>query len=296
MSRKSKFLGSLVCILAHNRDGARRSQSDRGESLKKILKNLYESGYQLEHVKYIKQRHIKFLVAQWKESGTVSAGAMKNRMSHLRWLMEKVNKPGIVPSNDALGIPKRVYAHHIDKSRDLSGEDLKKITHEHMRLSLLGQKLFGLRLMESLKIQPFLADQGTTLFLKWTKGGRERTVPILTDEQRKWLDDCKALVKHKSSSMIPDGERYRSYRSAFEKRLGRKGISKRHGLRHLYAQKRFEELAGFPCPLKGGPYWDEMSAAQRASDKQARLQVSLDLGHSRSNITNTYLSSSRRKK
>lgn len=52
-----------------------------------------------------------------------------------------------------------------------------------------------------------------------------------------------------------------------------------------------EELTGFPCPLKGGPYWDEMSAAQRASDKQAQLQVSLELGHCRPDVTKIYLGS-----
>ena len=49
-------------------------------------------------------------------------------------------------------------------------------------MSLRLQQAFGLRREEALKIQPRWADRGEHLHLKasWTKGGRERTVPIRT--------------------------------------------------------------------------------------------------------------------
>jgi len=47
-----------------------------------------------------------------------------------------------------------------------------------------------------MKIQPMVADQGDHLFLKgsWTKGGRERFVPIRTEAQREVLDRARRLA------------------------------------------------------------------------------------------------------
>ncbi len=62
-----------------------------------------------------------------------------------------------------------------------------------------------------------------------------------------------------------------------------------HGLRHAYAQRRFEELAGFKAPLAGGPKRQDLSADERALDKKARAVISAELGHEREQITVTYL-------
>jgi integrase len=50
-------------------------------------------------------------------------------------------------------------------------------------MSLRLQRAFGLRREEAIKLQPRWADRGDHLQLKasWTKGGRERTVPIRTE-------------------------------------------------------------------------------------------------------------------
>lgn len=45
----------------------------------------------------------------------VFAQSFANRMNHIRWLMNKFDKPNVVPSNDVLGIEKRVYMTNEDK-------------------------------------------------------------------------------------------------------------------------------------------------------------------------------------
>jgi len=214
MSRKHQFVGSLVQVLKHNRDGSRRTQQDRAKILLDVVKTIYAHGYQLEHVQYIKRRHIEFIVKYWIEKETVGAGALKNRLSCIRWLMGKLGKLNVVPSNEELKIPKRIYVSNVDKSRNLTTQDLASINDAKMQLSLLGQKLFGLRVEESLKLQPFVADCKDALFIKgsWAKGGRDRFIPILTEEQRTWLDKCKIIAENKSSSLIPDDTTYKTYR------------------------------------------------------------------------------------
>jgi hypothetical protein len=62
-----------------------------------------------------------------------------------------------------------------------------------------------------------------------------------------------------------------------------------HGLRHAYAQDRFLELAGFPCPAMGGPSRAQLTTEQREADYDARVIISSELGHSREAITAAYL-------
>jgi hypothetical protein len=66
-------------------------------------------------------------------------------------------------------------------------------------------------------------------------------------------------------------------------------FQKFHGLRHGYAQRRFEELAGFPCPSKSGPTSKELTSEQRALNEKARTMISEELGHSREAISAVYL-------
>lgn len=290
MSRKHQFIGSLINIIKHNRDGSFRTQNDRRESLMYIVKSLYKDGYQLEHVKYIKRRHIEHLVKKWLNE-EISIGSIKNRMSHLRWLTEKLSTSYIIPSNDELKIPKRIYISQKDKSRELNEEHLEKISNRYMQLSLQGQKLFGLRQEESLKLKPFIADQGDKLYLRgsWTKGGRERWIPILTSEQREWLNACKELVKYKDNSLIPAETTYARYRECFKRSCINAGLTKRHGLRHQYAQNRYRELTGFVCPVKGGLTKRQMTNEQKMLDKQSRLTLSKELGHNRTAIVKIYI-------
>jgi hypothetical protein len=65
-------------------------------------------------------------------------------------------------------------------------------------MSLRLQRAFGLRREEALKLQPRWADRGDHLHLKasWTKGGRERTVPIRTKEQRALLEQSQTAGRH----------------------------------------------------------------------------------------------------
>ena len=75
------------------------------------------------------------------------------------------------------------------------------------------------------------------------------------------------------------------------------GVSKLHGLRHAYAQKRYHELTrqfdplkrGLLCPLMGGKKFVELTQREKYLDRRAREIISRLLGHSRISITRTYL-------
>ncbi len=123
----------------------------------------------------------------------------------------------------------------------------------------------------------------------WCKGGRGRFVPIRTDEQRYWLDQAKEIAGTFSNSLIPQNKTYVQHLFVYEKQVNRAEIKNPHGLRHAYAQQRYKELTGWECPINGGPKSKELTPDQKQIDKQARLILSEELGHSRIQITVNYI-------
>ncbi|MEB2604407.1 integrase domain-containing protein [Burkholderia cenocepacia] len=169
-------------------------------------------------------------------------------------------------------------ATNADKSKTLENA-LDGVRDAHVRMSLQLQQAFGLRREESIKFQPGYADRGDHIALKgsWTKGGRERIVPITTAEQRRVLDLAHQLVG--AGSLIPASKSYIQQRHTYDGQCKAAGLSNMHGLRHRYAQDRYEVLTGWKAPAAGGPSARSLTPAQRAVDAQARQAISRELGH-----------------
>jgi integrase len=225
---------------------------------------------------------------RWRAEG-LSAGTLKNRLAHLRWWAEKVGKAGVIPADNArLGIPERRFVPHESKAREL-GDRLGRVRDPHVRMSLALQQAFGLRREEAIKFQPRYADHGDCIVLKdsWTKGGRPRTVPITTPEQRTLLDAAHRLAG--SGSLIPVQKTYIQQRQTYDGQCKTAGLSHMHGLRHRYAQTRYEALTDWKAPAAGGPSMRSLTPAQRMQDAMARQTISRELGHERPQITKIYL-------
>ena len=279
----------LMKLCRDNRDGSYSTQATRSRILDLIANQLHEMGYQRMQAKSLKPKHIDALVSHWKDQ-TISAGTFKNRLSALRWWANKVGKADIVArDNSAYGIGKRSYVGEESKAKLLDEKQLEKISDEHVRLSLRLQSAFGLRREEAIKFSPNYAIRDDHIKLKasWTKGGRARSVPIRSDEQRQLLEGVKALAK--GGALIPPERNFVEQRNRYDGQVRTAGIKNPHGLRHAYAERRYEELAGWKSPLAGGPATKSLSPAQRALDKGARETVSRELGHDRESITRTYL-------
>ena len=62
-----------------------------------------------------------------------------------------------------------------------------------------------------------------------------------------------------------------------------------HGLRHRYAQTRYEEITGWKSPAAGGPRQRSLTGARRRIDAGARRTVAEELGHGRTRVAGVYL-------
>ena len=286
-------------ICRRNCDGSFATQSNRREMLSLFSKELKEIGYKVNNLNPhdLKGRHVNALVKKW-QSENKSTGTIKNRMSVLRWLFEKIGKSEVIKSNAVYDIEKRQYVTNQNKSISLNDLDLSKID-PFIAQSLRLQDCFGLRREESMKFQPSYALDGQTienakyirLKSSWTKGGRARTIPIFSEKQRQQLRNALNLVQ--SGSLIPPRKTYKSHLSHFESVTHELGIGRTHGLRHGYAQSRYFFLMNIPCPAVDGHR--KLSIQEKEKDRIVRLQISEELGHSRINITSIYLGSWSRK-
>jgi len=177
------------------------------------------------------------------------------------------------------------------KAFRLTPEMLERVPSPYVRVSLELEEKFGLRREEATKIRPHAAQQGGWLVLQasWCKGRRERKVPIRTAEQRDLLERAKSLAETTPErSLIPE-KTYRRHIKAYERQTYNAGIRSPHGLRHAYAQARYEELTGWASPAAGGPPSADLSAEERDLDRRARQTITEEMGHGRAQVTRTYL-------
>jgi site-specific recombinase XerD len=203
-----------------------------------------------------------------------SASAPKNYLSAVNCVMRLATGgqwQTVKPGADC-GIDKRQYIPKATKSvSEPQHEAIKPDLDERLAQLLDLQRTFGLRFKESclLDAQAALkqAEQAGVIAIKaGTKGGRPRRVPCDENGQRVLaaVDFCF------------------------------------HAERHAYAQNRYRELVKAPCPLEAG--WEHQGriaklatylaipeAEAKELDRQARLQISTELGHSRVEISHAYL-------
>ncbi|MGS8566431.1 integrase domain-containing protein, partial [Salmonella enterica subsp. enterica serovar Newport] len=74
----------------------------------------------------------------------------------------------------------------------------------------------------------------------WTKGGRERVVPVTTPGQRALLEQVHQFAG--VGSLIPAHKTYIQQRHVYDGQCKAAGLSHMHGLRHRSAQERYEAL------------------------------------------------------
>ena len=279
----------LSKLCRENRDGGFSTQATRSRLLDLIADQLLALGFRRMQSTSLKPKHVDALLANWREQG-ISTGTLKNRLSALRWWAKKVNKPSIIArDNSVYCIGMRTNVAKESKAQELDNQKLSEISSPYVRLSICLQAAFGLRREESIKFSPGYAIQDDHIRLKasWTKGGRARTVPITNDEQRRLLEKIKVFAT--GGALIPAQLNYVQQLNRYQRQLRNAGMKKLHGLRHAYAQNRYEEMTGWKAPVAGGPAAKSLNPDQRTLNKLARETISRELGHNRVEVSSVYL-------
>ncbi|MDE0205199.1 MAG: integrase domain-containing protein [Candidatus Tectomicrobia bacterium] len=280
--------GDLIKLTWRHRENSYNTQRARRAIVRMMANQLGDMGYMRLKAKNLKEKHAVALIERWKAEG-LSAGTLKNRMGVLRWVYEKVDKSWMLARRNAdYGIDNRRYLTNMNKAQELTPESLERIKGEHVRLSVQMQREFGLRREEAMKIDAAWADRGSKLVLKgsWTKGGRPREIPVETGPQRDLLDRVKAFAA--GGSLIPAESTYIEHLKRYVNQTAAAGLEKLHGLRHAYAQERYKALTGRAAPVAGGRKHGDLSEEEKRLDREARMQISGELGHGRPAIVAQY--------
>ncbi|MYD97444.1 MAG: integrase [Gammaproteobacteria bacterium] len=269
-------------------DGSHATRRDRSYALARMADALHEAGYRGLRAKGLRAKHVEALVRHWR-AGRVSDATIMNRMAHLRWWAERVGKGNLVKPNADYGIRPRSHVSDGTKRRDLDSAKLARVKDLHVRMALRLQAAFGLRREEAIKFAPAREDRGDRIRIKGStaKGGRPREIPVLTDGQRRLLDEARELAG--GGALIPPGRNYAEQKKIYEDGTRQAGLHRNHGLRHAYALDRYKALTGWKAPAVGGPASSGLTGAQRRIDRAARLTVAAELGHSRREVSRTYL-------
>lgn len=233
-----------------------------------------------------------------------TSSSPKNYVSAVNTVMRLATNHQWVPVRPGkdCGIQPRKYLPTETKAMpEATHQTAQRVIGERIAAMMALQRAFGLRFKESCLLNPNLAlrealKHGRITLKAGTKGGKRRSIPcrpcgIAAIE--------KALLIQDGRSMIPKTMSYADFRKECYQAANIAGIAGFHSERHFYAQSRYTEITGAPAPINAG--WtrrerilnlaallniDEDKAKQ--IDHDARLQISLELGHNRPGITRVY--------
>lgn len=295
---------SLAAVLkAHNRTrgngtvASAATQDKRADVLYAGFRELRALGYRLKSVYGLGGRHIDALTKAWQARG-LSPSTLQNNLSIFRTLAEWLGKAGMVQRTEkyfSSQASRRSSINQTDKSWSAKGVDIAAKLAEvrakdaRVALQLELQRAFGLRAREAMQLQPYRADKGHYLAVNLgTKGGRDRVVPIDTPEKRALIERAKTFAQSKLASTSDPTKTLAQVKHHYYSVLRACGITRRdgitsHGLRHEYANDRYQQFSQAASPVRGGQPVD------REIDRVARLEVAEELGHRRENITTHYL-------
>ena len=112
---------------------------------------------------------------------------------------------------------------------------------------------------------------------------------MLHESQRLALDEARALAG--DGAMIPGDRNYKQQLEVYERQTAAAGLERMHRLRHGYACRRYEAIAGWRPPAAGGPPTRSLKGARKRIDGDARATISAELGHARRQVVSAYIGS-----
>ena len=282
--------------MKHNRDGRPDRQTARHQHLRMFLGKLQVRGYGTRwDVHRLGAKEVRRVVHDWREE-EIAESTIANRLVAVRWLAEKLGRADLIPTNRELGILGRNKAPGWgeNKAKPLDPQALDRLGERELLITQI-RHAFGLRTEEACKFSHAYAtaDDPEQIRLKgsWCKGGRPRTIPVADPWQRELLDRVGEFQRrHGERSMIPKDVKFVTYYRRYNRFRNALDIAG-HGLRHGYAQRIFEQVAGFPAPLAGGPAYSGLDAEARERWDRAAAIVNQELGHGRGrqDITAAYI-------
>lgn len=306
-----------------DKDTSFKTRAERARFLRTFLRELHtEGGFKtLPDPRNIGQKHIQATVDLWKRR-QLSPATIQTYLSFLRALCQWLHKPGLVRPPQFYGLQLEQYQRHEAATRDKSWSgnqiDIEVVIaavdayDAHVGAALHLIRALGLRRKEAVMfnphtgVVPFAAtglpyeEQKAELYagvLRGSKGGRQRYIPLDTQERLTAIERARALARDNGDLTQP-GMSLKQSLQRFSNVMKKFGLMRSalgataHGLRHEVLLEEFERSTGCAAPVRGGK-----SPAPEV-ETSARQGVAELAGHARIRASNAYCGSaaSNRKK
>ena len=306
-----------------NLSGSARTSFAHRQEASRFVDTLRELGYGVQKWQNVTNAHVAAVAERWTRGdengeGKLAVATVKEYLSGVRAVAASYGNDGIREKNDfrdANGeqiVGARVYV-----TNETKGVSEEKYQAALARLESGEQGENGLRLAAQMRVmhdcglrheearkmnpgESLRTGDGLDIF-RGTKGGLRREHDELTPAGREAVEGLRPFIGAHGNSM-PDGMSERQWERLAYRIAANVGISRAeagasfHGLRHEWAQDRYEKLAGFPCPCRGGTPEQAREAAGedwRVVDREARLTLKFEMGHGpdRDSVVSGYIGS-----
>ncbi len=297
MTKTHKTEFQIKQLMKYNRDGSPDRQKTRFNNLMRCINQLNKRGYGKRwDIHKWGKKEVNRLVEDWRIQ-KLSHRTIANRMIDIRWLADKVGRLNLIPSNKDIGcgLRKNEPNYGTNKAKIIDYEKINKLGEREKLITLLRSE-FGLRTEEACKFSHDYATQKRNKFIElkgsWCKGGRPRQIEIVTPKQVALLNMIqKFQARENEKSMIPKNKTFKAYYRSYNQARFNQEIAG-HGLRHSWAQNRFEQVSGgIKAPHAGGAKYCDLSVEGKKFWDAAANKVNQELGHGkhRQDITATYI-------
>ena len=280
-----------------------KSKFNVREEAKLIAQDFKDMGYKtntkFQSPTMISKQDFLNLAKHWKEKG-YAVGTQQNKAAALRHILAACGNMKANLDNKALGIESsgRDILNVKNENRGckpLSESSINSIKDNSVKAAIKLIIQYGLRRDEALhavwaisKGREISKDGILSLQGSWAKNGRPRSFKMIDNGIA--LKDAAGLVRN-----FEIKGRVEQFRSKLERQFTKLKATENnkalhpHALRHNYAQNRYLSITGLTAPAGGGLNFKDMNKEQKGSYHSACEIIANEMGHSRDEISRTYI-------
>ncbi|USX37425.1 MULTISPECIES: integrase domain-containing protein [Pseudomonas putida group] len=284
-----------------------KAHSDRWQAFVRWCRSEGGPGY--NDARQIDRQTLEDYVAylrQQIQQGELCIATAQNRLSSVNRTLAALRgdqKVRIISPSQALGQQRSTVRKRVPDGKDIQqalrvAKALGEQQHDRVAAVVMLTRTTGMRLREAIladlpRLHREAKHLGRINIQDGTKGGRSGvSAPrwiIANEEVKTALQLARHASPPRSRNLLAHDESYAGFLQQTvlpaRETLHEHGLKGFHELRAAYACERYEQLTGHAAPVDGGQCY----RIDPDLDRQARLQISLELGHNRIDVVSAYI-------
>ncbi|WP_447869324.1 integrase domain-containing protein [Pseudomonas putida] len=298
---------ALKDIFGRGHYGTVKAHSDRWQAFVRWCRSVDGPGFN-DARKIDRQTLLDYVghLRQQVEQGAIGIATAQNRLSSVNRTMAALrgDQNVKVPSpSKALGMQRTSIRQSVPQGQDR--EHVKRIVdalceHQMPRAAVITQlaRATGMRLREAIladlpRLKREAEKFGKINIQEGTKGGRSgASAPrwiTVDDHVRDALKSGERVSPDGSRNLLAPNESYLDFQREIVRPareiLHQHNLKGFHELRAAFACERYEQITHHPAPINGGRCYQ----LDRHLDREARDQISYELGHGRIDVVSAYI-------